>query len=110
MFGLQFLLALIALVTGMVNTAGVELFGSGTLMQMIWLGFSPVVAVVVLHMLFRHALQLPSPFVPFGAFAWAGQMGGTGSAAGGGPPPAPPVGLIGDHQLGFWRPLMLLLP
>ena len=51
---------------------------------MLWSGFAPVTAVVVLHLLFKHVLRVPSPFKPSGALAYAGAIGGIGAAAGAG--------------------------
>ena len=81
-FGISALYALIALVTGYLGKASASLFDAGSLLSILWFAFSPVTAVILLHMLFKHALKMPSPFKLSGAMAWGGAMAGAGAAAG----------------------------
>ena len=53
-------------------------------MSTLWTGFSPVAAVVVLNMIFKHGLKMPSPLKPGAALAYGAAIGGIGMAAGAG--------------------------
>jgi len=83
-FGIQFLFALISLVTGFLVIAGARQFGAGSILSMIWTGFAPVTAVVVLHLIFTKALKMPSPFKPSAAPAYGTAAGGIGAGVGAG--------------------------
>jgi len=83
-FGIQFLFALISLVTGFLVIAGANQFGAGSILSMIWTGFAPVTAVVVLHLIFTKALKMPSPFKPSAALAYGTAAGGIGAGVGAG--------------------------
>jgi len=83
-FGIQFLFALISLVTGFLVIAGARQFGAGSILSMIWTGFAPVTAVVVLHLIFTKALKMPSPFKPSAALAYGAAAGGIGAGVGAG--------------------------
>lgn len=84
--GIQLIFALIALITSIMVDAGNEMFGPGTMISMIWTGFSPVVAVALLHMMFTKFLKIPSPFSMSGAQQWgaAASGGAVGGAVGAG--------------------------
>lgn len=79
---LALILSLVALITGFVNAAGLEAFGQGSFLSILWLGFAPVTAVVLLHMVAKHAIGMPSPFKPSGALAWGAAAGATGAGLG----------------------------
>jgi len=81
-FGIQFLFALISLVTGFLVIAGANQFGAGSILSMIWTGFAPVTAVVVLHLIFTKVLKMPSPFKPSAALAYGTAVGGIGAGVG----------------------------
>jgi len=83
-FGIQFLFALISLVTGFLVIAGANQFGAGSILSMIWTGFAPVTAVVVLHLIFTKVLKMPSPFKPSAALAYGTAAGGIGAGVGAG--------------------------
>ncbi len=83
-FGISALFALLNMITGFLVGAGARQFGPGSILAVLWSGFAPVTAVVVLHLLFKHVLRMPSPFKPSGAIAYAGAIGGIGAAAGAG--------------------------
>jgi hypothetical protein len=80
--GLMFILALVALVTGFINQVGIASFGGGSLMGILWMGFAPVTAIVLLHVVFKHAGGMPSPFKPGSAMAYGAAVGGAGAALG----------------------------
>jgi len=83
-FGIQFLFALLSLVTKFLVDAGAAQFGPGSILSMIWTGFAPVTAVVVLHLIFTKALKMPSPFKPSAALAYGTAVGGIGAGVGAG--------------------------
>ena len=83
-FAISAVVALLNLITGFLVGAGARQFGPGSILAVLWSGFAPVTAVVVLHLLFKHVLRVPSPFKPSGALAYAGSIGGIGAAAGAG--------------------------
>lgn len=85
-FGIQLIFAFLTLITSMMVAAGNEMFGGGSMISMIWTGFSPVVAVVVLHQVFTKFLKVPSPFSMTGAQQWGAAAGGgaVGGAVGAG--------------------------
>src|SRR6478609_4326579 len=80
-FAVGTMFSLINLVTAYLGKASTALFSSGSLLSVLWYGFAPVTAVVILHMLFKHALRMPSPFKVSGALAWGGAIAGAGGAA-----------------------------
>ena len=80
--GLMFILSLVALITAFVNQVGFESFGEGSLMSILWMGFAPVTAIVLLHVVFKHAVGIPSPFKPGAALAFGGTLAGAGGALG----------------------------
>ena len=83
-FAISAIFALLNLITGFLVAAGARQFGPGSILAVLWSGFAPVTAVVVLHLLFKHVLRVPSPFKPSGALAYAGAIAGIGAAAGAG--------------------------
>jgi hypothetical protein len=83
-FAISAIFALLNLITGFLVGAGARQFGPGSILAVLWSGFAPVTAIVVLHLLFKHVLRVPSPFKPSGALAYAGSIGGIGAAAGAG--------------------------
>ena len=83
-FGISVIFSLITMITGFLADAGVGQFGAGSLMATLWTGFSPIAAVVVLNMLFKHGLKMPSPLKPGAALAYGAAIGGIGMAAGAG--------------------------
>jgi len=85
-FGIQLIFAFLTLITSMMVKAGNDMFGPGSIISMIWTGFSPVVAVIVLHMIFTKFLKVPSPFSLTGAQQWgaAASGGAMGGAVGAG--------------------------
>ncbi|ACV79081.1 hypothetical protein Namu_2735 [Nakamurella multipartita DSM 44233] len=104
-FGITMLFNLINLVTLFLSSVGSGIFGQGSFMAIVWAGLSPIIAVIVLHMLFKHLLKVPSPFKPSGALAWAGAIGGIGAAAAVGFDRLGHRGrgLLSDFAAGAWR-------
>ena len=85
-FGVQLIFAFLTLLTSILVKAGTDMFGDGAaVISMAWTGFAPVVAVIVLHQVFKKVLKMPSPFSVTGASQWgqAAAGGAVGAAAGG---------------------------
>ena len=61
-FAISAVFALLNLITGFLVGAGARQFGPGSILAVLWSGFAPVTAVVVLHLLFKHVLRVLSPF------------------------------------------------
>ncbi len=61
-FAISAIFALLNLITGFLVGAGARQFGPGSILAVLWSGFAPVTAFVVLHLLFKHLLRVPSPF------------------------------------------------
>lgn len=80
-FGASLLLSLIAIITQFVEAAGTGQFGPGSVMNVLWAGFSPITACLIVHHLFK-VLKAPSPFKPTSALAWGAAASGIGIAAG----------------------------
>ena len=64
-------------------TIGNTWFGAGTIFAMVWAGFAPVAALLLVHLLFTKVFKMPSPVTMSGAQAWnkAGASGALGAAA-----------------------------
>ncbi|MEH0110611.1 hypothetical protein V6N00_12945 [Tersicoccus sp. MR15.9] len=81
-FGAQLLLAVITIMTSILQTVGASFMGgAGSLADMVWTGLSPVIAVILMHLLFTKILKIASPFKISGGLAWAGAAGAAGGAA-----------------------------
>lgn len=76
-----FLLALVALLSGIIATAGASALGEGSLLGSLWIGLAPVISIVVLNMMIKGA-GMPSPFKPTAALGYAAALAGTGAAVG----------------------------
>ena len=83
-FGVTIIYGLISLISGTIAQVGASAFGPGTVLAVLWSGFSPIAAVIVLHLLFTKALKMPSPFTPSGAMAYGGAISKAGGAVSGG--------------------------
>lgn len=75
-YGVQLIFALIALITGFLTTEAVEWWGGASIIAMVWTGAAPLIAVIVLNLLFTKVLKLPSPLSINGGQAWAKAAGG----------------------------------
>ncbi len=77
------LLALVSIVTKIVQNVGVDAVGgAGSVFGLVWVGISPLLAVIMLHMMFKK-LSVASPFTPAGVMSYAAAAGG-GQIAGAG--------------------------
>lgn len=81
-FATSLLLAIMALLSSVIATIGTSTLQPGSLGSALWVGMSPVAALVILDLLFKKVFKAPSPFTPKGALAWGAAAGGTGFLAG----------------------------
>lgn len=81
-FGLQIILALTVIVTAFIVSAGSAAFGPGSIGSLISLSIAPVAAVVVLHLVMKEAIGMPSIFKPSSALAWGTAAGAAGAGVG----------------------------
>jgi hypothetical protein len=80
-FGANFILALIATLAHAFTQLGKQAFAQGDLMSIFWTGFSPLLAVILLHLVFTKVLKVPSVFNPSSAFAWGSMAGSVGASS-----------------------------
>ena len=77
-FGIQFIFAMVSMITDLLQKAGMNMLGDG-IFSTLWTGFSPLIAVFVLHMMFTKVMKVPSPFSISAGMAW-GAAAATGGA------------------------------
>ncbi|WP_433673888.1 hypothetical protein [Microbacterium gorillae] len=65
---------------------GNGMFGPGSLFGMLWAGFAPITALILVHLMFTKVFRMPSPVTVSGVRAWskASASGTLGAAAAGG--------------------------
>lgn len=80
-FILQGVLAMLVIVTAFIAQMGTAALGQGSVMSIVWLGFAPVTAMIVLHLVMKNAVGT-SVFKPGAALAMGAAVGGAGAAAG----------------------------
>lgn len=81
-FGATLILAMITILSKMISGTGNTVFGQGSIMALIWIGLSPVIATWMLHLIFTKLLKMPSVFKPSSAMAWGAAGGAVGGALG----------------------------
>lgn len=86
---LTLVMTFVVLFTRIVITLGESMFGVvgiGSAISMVWAGLAPLIALVLVHLLFTKIFHMPSPVSIKGAQAWgtAGVTGALGAAAGAG--------------------------
>lgn len=86
---LTLVMTFVVLFTRIVITLGESMFGVvgiGSSISMVWAGLAPLIALVLVHLLFTKIFHMPSPVSIKGAQAWgtAGISGALGAAAGAG--------------------------
>lgn len=77
-FAIQFIFAMVSMITDLLQRAGMGMLGDG-IFSTLWTGFSPLIAVFVLHMMFTKVMKVPSPFSISAGMAW-GAAAATGGA------------------------------
>ena len=83
-FGATLLLALVATVSLIISSLSSMLGPAGALGPMMWVSFSPLLAVIAAHFLFTKLFKIPSPMTAKGALAWGTAGGAVGAAVGSG--------------------------
>lgn len=83
-FGATLLLALVATVSLIISSLATMLGPAGALGPMMWVSFSPLLAVIATHFLFTKLFKIPSPMTAKGALAWGTAGGAVGAAVGSG--------------------------
>ncbi|XKH58640.1 type IV secretion system protein (plasmid) [Citricoccus nitrophenolicus] len=78
---IQFLMSLIAFIAKLLTQLGNGMFELGSTFHIFWVGLSPAMAVLLLHMLFTKGLKMASPFSINGALAWGQKIGGASASA-----------------------------
>lgn len=81
-FAATLILSLVTLMSKLVSQAGSEAFGTGTIMAILWTGASPVIACVLVSLVFTRMLKLPGVFKPSSAMAWGAAGGAVGGTLG----------------------------
>lgn len=80
-FGAALLLSSIALVTAILQGVGTSFGDNGSILSIVWMGLSPVIAIMVIRFIFKELLKAPDPLRPSSGFAYAAAAGGMGGAA-----------------------------
>lgn len=93
-FGAQLLLAVIVMLAGIIMAVGAQIANDNPLVRPIVVALAPLMAVIVVHFLFKKVLKAPSPLTLKGAGAWA-----SGAASGGA---SGALSLLGLKELGDW--------
>lgn len=83
-FAATLILAMLTVISRMVSGTGASVFGPGAFMSLVLTGLSPVIAAVLLHLLFTRLFKAPSIFKPSSAMAWGSMFGAVGGVAGSG--------------------------
>lgn len=94
-FAASLLLSMMALVTSIVQQAGLAMLDPGSTGAAVWVGISPLAGIFMVHLLFSKVLKAPSPFKLNSALAWGAAAGGTGLLAGSA------LGRAGDRAKGW---------
>ncbi|MHB8318084.1 MAG: hypothetical protein ACYDEP_02460 [Acidimicrobiales bacterium] len=77
------LVSLIAVLTSLIVAAGTGLVGNYNIMSILWVGLSPLGAIILVHHFFKKVLKAPSPFKPSSALAYSAAAGGFAGGIGG---------------------------
>ena len=75
------ILAVVAILTRILYDLGAAMGGAGSTTAILWSGFSPLLAVYVLHYLFSKVMRIPSPFKLSSGLAYGAAAGAMGGAA-----------------------------
>ncbi len=78
------LIAALAVIVQALGAVGKEIFSTSPVAMMVWVGLSPLFALIMLHFVFTKLLRVPSPFKLSSALAWGAAAGAAGGAAGAG--------------------------
>jgi len=80
-------MTLVVVISRIISQLGSDIFGASNVFTMLWIGLSPVAALVLIHVIFKMVLKQPSPLSIAGARGWgrassAGAIGGAMAAGG----------------------------
>lgn len=75
------LMAMLLIMTQAIITMGETMLAGSGIFLILWVGMSPMLAILAVNFLFKKVFKLPNMFTPKGALAWAGSVAGVGGAA-----------------------------
>lgn len=75
------ILGLVSVVSGILIMLGRSAFPDSSLIGICWIGFSPVLACLALHLMVTKVMKLPSPLTPSGVLAYGGSAASFGTTA-----------------------------
>ena len=75
------LMAMLLIVTQAIIAMGETMLSGSGVFLILWVGMSPMLAILAVNFLFKKVFKLPNMFTPKGALAWAGSVAGVGGAA-----------------------------
>lgn len=74
------LMAMLLIVTQAIIAMGETMLSGSGIFLILWVGMSPMLAILAVNFLFKKVFKLPNMFTPKGALAWAGSVAGIGGA------------------------------
>lgn len=77
------LISFVTMLTGIMVEIGEVALTRGSPLHMLWVGLSPVAAVIGLSLVFTKVLKVPNPMTPRGAAAWGAAAGTVGGGVAG---------------------------
>ena len=75
------LMAMLLIITQAIIAMGETMLSGSGIFLILWVGMSPMLAILAVNFLFKKVFKLPNMFTPKGALAWAGSVAGVGGAA-----------------------------
>lgn len=75
------LMAMLLIITQAIIAMGETMLSGSGVFLILWVGMSPMLAILAVNFLFKKVFKLPNMFTPKGALAWAGSVAGVGGAA-----------------------------
>lgn len=74
------LMAMLLIITQAIIAMGETMLSGSGVFLILWVGMSPMLAILAVNFLFKKVFKLPNMFTPKGALAWAGSVAGIGGA------------------------------
>lgn len=75
------LMAMLLIITQAIIAMGETMLSGSGVFLILWVGMSPMLAILAVNFLFKKVFKMPNMFTPKGALAWAGSVAGIGGAA-----------------------------
>lgn len=75
------LMAMLLIITQAIIRVGETMLAGTGIFMILWVGMSPMLAIIAVNFLFKKVFKMPNMFTPKGALAWAGSAAGIGGAA-----------------------------